>query len=127
MSTTATAKMTTKEIAKRLKKLCDKGDWEGAHRELYAEDAVSIEPEASGGFEKESHGLDAILEKGKKWASMVSEVHEIEVSEPMVAGNTFAVTMRMDMTMKDKKRSDMTELCVYHVKDGKIISEQFFM
>ena len=52
MSTTATAKMTTKEIAKRLKKLCDKGDWEGAHRELYAKDAVSIEPEASGGFEK---------------------------------------------------------------------------
>lgn len=127
MSTTATAKMTTKEIAKRLKKLCDKGDWEGAHRELYAKDAVSIEPEASGGFEKESHGLDAIIEKGKKWSSMVSEVHEIEVSEPMVAGNTFAVTMRMDMTMKDKKRSDMTELCVYHVKDGKIISEQFFM
>ena len=127
MSTTATAKMTTKEIAKRLKKLCDKGDWEGAHRELYAKDAVSIEPEASGGFEKETHGLDAIIEKGKKWNDMVSEVHEIEVSDPMVAGNTFAVTMRMDMTMKDKKRSDMTELCVYHVKDGKIISEQFFM
>ena len=127
MSTTATAKMTTKEIAKRLKKLCDKGDWEGAHRELYAKDAVSIEPEASGGFEKESHGLDAIIEKGKKWQNMVSEVHEIEVSDPMVAGNTFAVTMRMDMTMKDKKRSNMTELCVYHVKDGKIISEQFFM
>ena len=127
MSTTATAKMTTKEIAKRLKKLCDKGDWEGAHRELYAKDAVSIEPEASGGFEKETHGLDAIIEKGKKWNNMVSEVHEIEVSDPMVAGNTFAVTMRMDMTMKDKKRSDMTELCVYHVKDGKIISEQFFM
>ena len=127
MSTTATAKMTTKEIAKRLKKLCDKGDLEGAHRELYAKDAVSIEPQASGGFEKETHGLDAIIEKGKKWNSMVSEVHEIEVSEPMVAGNTFAVTMRMDTTMKDKKRMDMTELCVYHVKDGKIISEQFFM
>jgi ketosteroid isomerase-like protein len=127
MSTTATAKMTTKEIAKRLKKLCDKGDFEGAQRELYAKDAVSIEPEASGGFEKESHGLDAIIEKGKKWQGMVSEVHGIEISEPMVAGNTFAVTMRMDTTMKDKKRMDMTELCVYHVKDGKIISEQFFM
>ena len=127
MSTTATAKMTTKEIAKRLKKLCDKGDFEGAHRELYANDAVSIEPEASAGFEKETHGLDAIIEKGKQWNNMVSEVHEIEVSEPMVAGNTFAVTMRMDTTMKDKKRMDMTELCVYHVKDGKIISEQFFM
>jgi ketosteroid isomerase-like protein len=127
MSTTATAKMTTKEIAKRLKKLCDKGDFEGAHRELYAKDAVSIEPEASQGFAKETHGLDAIIEKGKQWNNMVSEVHGIEVSEPVVAGNSFAVTMRMDTTMKDKKRMDMTELCVYHVKDGKIISEQFFM
>jgi ketosteroid isomerase-like protein len=127
MSTTATAKMTTKEIAKRLKKLCDKGDFEGAQQELYAKDAVSIEPEAGGGFDKETHGLDAIIEKGKKWNSMVSEVHEIEVSEPMVAGNTFAITMRIDSTMKDKKRMDMSELCVYHVKDGKIVSEQFFM
>jgi hypothetical protein len=127
MSTTATATMTTKEIAKRLKKLCDKGDFEGAHNELYAKDAVSIEPEAGGGFEKETHGLDAIIEKGKKWNSMVSEVHGIEVSEPVVAGNSFAVTMRIDSTMKDKKRMDMSELCVYHVKDGKIISEQFFM
>jgi ketosteroid isomerase-like protein len=127
MSTTATAKMTTKEIAKRLKKLCDKGDFEGAHRELYAKDAVSIEPEASGGFEKETHGLNAIIEKGKKWSGMVSESHAMETSEPMVAGNTFAFTMRMDVTMKERGRMDMTELCVYHVKDGKIISEQFFM
>ena len=127
MSTTATAKMTTKEIAKRLKKLCDKGDFEGAQRELFAKDAVSIEPQAGGGFEKETHGLDAIIEKGKKWNSMVSEVHEIEVSDPIVAGNTFAITMRLDTTMKDKKRMDMNELCVYNVKDGKIISEQFFM
>ena len=127
MSTTATAKMTTKEIAKKLKKLCEKGDFEAAQRELFAKDAVSIEPEASMGFEKETHSLDGIIEKGKKWQNMVSEAHAIEVSEPMVAGNTFAVTMRMDVTMKDKKRTDMTELCVYHVKDGKIISEQFFM
>jgi|SRR5947208_3291927 len=127
MSTTATATMTTKEIAKRLKKLCEKGDFEGAQRELFANDAMSIEPEASHGFEKETHGLDAIREKGKKWNDMVSEVHGIDVSEPMIAGNTFAVTMRMDTTMKDKNRMDMTELCVYHVKDGKIVSEQFFM
>ena len=119
--------MTTKEIAKKLKKLCDKGDFEGAQKELYANDAVSIEPEAGGGFDKETHGLDGIIEKGKKWNSMVSEVHEIETSEPVVAGNTFAFTLRMDTTMKDKKRMDMNELCVYHVKDGKIVSEQFFM
>jgi len=127
MSTTATAKMTTKEIAKKLKKLCDKGDFEGAQRELFAKDAISIEPEASKDFEKETHGLPAIIEKGKKWTNMVKESHSIETSEPMIAGNTFAVTMRMDVTMKEGGRMDITELCVYHVKDGKIISEQFFM
>jgi ketosteroid isomerase-like protein len=127
MSTTATAKMTTKEIAKKLKKLCDKGDFEGAQRELFAKDAISIEPEASKDFEKETHGLPAIIEKGKKWTAMVKESHSIETSEPMIAGNTFAVTMRMDVTMKEGGRMDITELCVYHVKDGKIISEQFFM
>jgi hypothetical protein len=127
MSTTATAKMTTKDVAKKLKKLCDQGKFEDAHKELYAKDAVSIEPMSSGGFDKESHGLDAIIEKGKKWSAMVTATHSIEISEPMIAGNTFAITMRMDVTTKDKGRMDMTELCVYHVKDGKIVSEQFFM
>jgi ketosteroid isomerase-like protein len=127
MPTTATATITTTEIAKKLKKLCDQGNFEGAHNELYAIDAVSIEPEASAGFEKVTHGLDAIKAKGKKWNEMVSDTHSIEVSDPMIAGNTFACTMRMDVSMKEGGRMDITELCVYHVKDGKIISEQFFM
>jgi hypothetical protein len=127
MPTIANATMSTKEIAKKLKKLCEQGQFETAQKELFAKDAVSIEPMASEAFEKETHGLDAILKKGKKWNDMVVENHSIEISDPMVAGNTFALTMRMDVTMKNRKREDMTELCVYHVKDGKIISEQFFM
>ena len=127
MPTTATAMMSTKEIAKKLKSLCEKGEFETAQKELFAKDAISIEPMASESFEKETHGLDAILAKGKKWEEMVSENHALEVSEPVVAGNSFALTMRIDVTMKGKGRMDMTELCVYHVKDGKIISEQFFM
>jgi limonene-1,2-epoxide hydrolase len=127
MSPTATATKTTKEIANRLKKLCAAGEFETAQKELFAKDAVSIEPMASEGFEKEVHGLDAIIKKGEKWQEMVSENHALEISEPIVAGNTFALTMRMDVTMKGKGRMDMTELCVYNVKDGKIVSEQFFM
>ncbi len=127
MPTTATATMSTKEIAKKLKKLCEQGDFETAQKELFANDAVSIEPMASEAFAKEVHGLDAILKKGKKWEEMVTKTHALEVSEPIVAGNTFALTMRMDVTMKNGKREDMTELCVYNVKDGKIVSEQFFM
>ena len=58
---------------------------------------------------------------------MVTATHSMEISEPMIAGNTFSLTMRMDVTTKDRGRMDMTELCVYQVKDGKIISEQFYM
>lgn len=119
--------MTTQEIANRLAELCRKSDYETAQRELYAEDAVSIEPYATPEFEKETKGLQAIMEKGKKWGSMVETMHGTEVSEPLVADSSFALVMTMDLTMKGKERMKMSELCVYQVKDGKIVSEQFFM
>lgn len=119
--------MTTTEIANRLVELCQKGEFEAAQKELYADDAVSIEPHGTPDFQKETHGLDAILEKGKKWSEMVEEHHGTHISEPLVADNSFAVTMKMDVTMKGRGRMNMTELCIYHVKDGKIVSEQFFM
>jgi ketosteroid isomerase-like protein len=126
MSTTTTT-MTTVEIANRLVDFCKKGDFEGAQEELFAEDAVSIEPHGTADFEKETHGLDAIKAKGKKWGAMVEENHGGEVSEPLMADSSFAVTMTMDVTMKGQGRMKMTELCIYHVKDGKIVSEQFLM
>jgi len=126
MSTT-TATMTTAEIANRLVELCSKGDFETAQKELFANDVVSIEPYATPAFEKETRGLDAIIEKGQKWHNMVEKYHDMKVSPPLMATNSFAVTMFMSVTMKDKGRMDMTELCFYTVKDGKIISEQFSM
>lgn len=119
--------MTTAEIANRLVEFCKKGDFEGAQKELFADDAVSIEPHATADFAQETKGLDAILEKGKKWGEMVEEQHGGSVSDPLVAGDSFAVTISMDITMKGGNRMNMTELCIYHVKDGKIVSEQFFM
>jgi len=106
--------MTIKEIADRLVQLC-------------AEDAVSIEPYATPAFEKEIKGLAAIIEKGKKFESMVETVHNLEVSEPLLAANSFAITMHLNVTMKGQGAMDMTEICLYKVKDGKIISEEFFM
>ena len=119
--------MTTNQIADRLVELCRQGQFETAQEELFAKDAMSIEPEASPDFEKETKGLSAIKEKSKKWADMVESVNKMEVSEPVVAANSFACTMHMDVTMKDKKHWDMTELCTYTIKDGKIATEQFFM
>lgn len=119
--------MTTQEIASRLAALCAQGEFEKAQQELYAEDAVSIEPFASGGFEKETHGLKGIIEKGHKFQADVEEVFGISVSTPIVAGNSFALTLVMDLTMKGQGRIKMTEICVYTVKDGKVVAEQFFM
>jgi hypothetical protein len=119
--------MTTQEIAVRLTQLCRKGEWETAQKELYADDAISIEPYATPAFEKETKGLPAIFEKGHKFEAITEEMHGLTLSEPLVATNSIAFNLTMDITMKGRKREKMSELCVYQVKDGKIISEQFFM
>lgn len=118
--------MTAQEIASRLVALCRKGDWAAAQKELYAKDAVSIEPEASPAFAKETRGLEGILKKGDAFNAMVEKVHSITIGEPIFAGDAFAFSSSMDVTMKGRGRTTMSELCVYTLKDGKIASEQFF-
>ena len=54
--------MTTQEIANRLVALCREQKWEQAHKELYAADAMSIEPHAQPGMSKETKGLAGIAE-----------------------------------------------------------------
>ena len=119
--------MTTDQIASRLAELCRQGQFEAAQKELFAENAVSIEPEASPSFAKETKGLRAIIEKGHQWESMVEKVHGCSPSTPLVAGSAIAFTLAMDVTMKGRGRVKLEEICAYEVKDGKIVSEQFFM
>jgi hypothetical protein len=119
--------METKDIAKKLAEYCRKGDWAAAHNELYAENAKSIEPYATDDFSQETSGLKAIKVKGEKFDALVEKMHKIDVSEPLVAGNSIAFILTMDVTMKGKERMAMPELCVYETKDGKIISERFFV
>lgn len=119
--------MTTTEIANRLAELCRQAKWEEAQKELFSADAVSIEPFATPAFEKETKGLNAIFEKGRKFESMTEKLHRVDITEPIVAGNAIAFKLTMDITMKERPRENWEELCVYTVKDGKIISEQFFM
>jgi len=117
--------MTTPEIAQKLVAHCRQAKWEAAQRELYADDAVSLEPAQTPAFEKETRGLAAIIEKGRKFDAMIETLHALSVSEPVVATNSFACTMSLDVTMKGQGRMQMKELCVYQVKDGRIVSEQF--
>ncbi|MDQ2863075.1 MAG: nuclear transport factor 2 family protein, partial [Bacteroidota bacterium] len=85
-----------------------------------------IEPEGSQGFDKETKGLKAVNKKIEEFMSTIEESYGNEVSEPVVGGNSFAFSLDMDIKMKGQDRMNMKEICVYTVKDGKIILEQFY-
>lgn len=124
--------MTTQEIADRLVEMNRQNLHQEIFEELYCPDnVVSIE---NWGERMESKGHEAIKEKGEKWFASIEEVHEMRVSDPLVAGKSFAVTFFMDITHKAENdlgipggRQAMTELAVYHINDaGKIYKEEFF-
>jgi hypothetical protein len=120
-----TKKMTTDEVADRLVDLCRDGKVDDALKELFSPNAVSIEANEMMG-PKIVTGLSGIQEKSKLFQSMMEEFHGAEISEPIIAGNHFALTWSLDATMKGRGRQHMEEVCVYKVEDGKITLEQFF-
>ncbi len=117
--------LTTTEVAARFNELAKEGNWNKIQDELFAENAVSIEPPNSPGLQS-VEGLPAIRQKGKQFEEMVEEMHGGYSSDPLVTGNHFAVAMGMDGTMKGAGRVKMDEIALYEVKDGKIVKEQFF-
>ena len=123
--TTQEAVMTTQDVANRFHELAQTGQWQQIQDELYADNAVSIEPEHAQGL-KTVMGMEAIREKGRQFGEMVEEMHGGYSNEPQVAGNFFALAMGMEGTFKGKGRVKMDEIAVYEVKDGKIVREQFF-
>ena len=122
---TLEAVMTTQEVANRFHELSQTGQWEKIQDELFAENAVSIEPPQAQGMQS-VEGLAAIKEKGKQFGEMVEEMHGGYASAPLVGGKFFSVSMGMDCTMKGMGRQKMDEIAVYEVKNGKIVKEQFF-
>ncbi len=116
--------MTTQEVANRFNELAQQGQFEEILKELFSQDAKSIEP--AGAPFAPAEGLEAIIAKGKTWNESVEEMHGGYTGAPIVAGNFFACTMGMDVTVKGQPRMSMDEVALYEVKDGKIISEQFF-
>jgi hypothetical protein len=117
--------MTTAEVAQRFNTLAKEGNWNQIQDELFAENAVSIEPPGAPGLQS-VEGLQAIKQKGKQFEESVEEMHGGYSSDPLVAGNYFAVAMGMDGTFKGMGRMKMDEIALYEVKDGKIVKEQFF-
>ena len=116
--------MNTQQVGDRLVALCRKGDIQKAMEELYDDAIVSNEPANS--LVKSASGKKAVFEKGKQFAAMIEQRHGGSFSNPLVAGRYFSVVMVLDATIKGMGRMSLEEICVYEVKDGKIVSEQFF-
>lgn len=116
--------MTTQQVADRLVALCRKGEIQKAMEELYADSIVSNEPAHAP--TKSASGKKAVFEKGAQFASMIETRHGGSFSEPIVGGRYFSVAMMLDATFKGQGRMVFDEICVYEVKDGKIVWEQFY-
>ena len=117
--------MTTIEEAGQLVKMCRDGKVEEAKQELFTEDTLSIEP-TEGILPKETKGIKAIQQKAELFISMVEQFYGSTITDPVVAGDYFSVGWDTDIQMKGQERKTMSEICLYKVKDGKIVSEQFF-
>lgn len=116
--------MTTAEVANELVSLCREGRHMEVIQNYYADDIVSRE--MPGTPNELTTGIKAVFAKGEAFFDSLAELHSGSVSDPVVAGNHFAIKMSMDASFKDGSRVDMDEIAVYEVKDGKIVNEQFF-
>jgi len=71
-------------------------------------------------------GMEAIKFKGQQWQKMIDQFHSMEIEGPIVAGNHFTASMKMDITMKGQQRRVEEQVGIFKVANGKIVSEQFF-
>lgn len=91
------------------------------YKRYWADDIVSLEP--GDGDMSRCEGREA-LEAKHDWWNANTQVHSSKTEGPFVFGDQFAVRYEMDVTM-DGERSQMTEVGLYTVRDGKIAEERF--
>jgi hypothetical protein len=123
---TAAAPASTASVAQELVTLCRAGRNLEAISKLYSPKIVSIEPVGDENMPAEMTGIEAIRKKNEWWYAN-NEVHSSEVTGPFLGEGQFAVKYAWDTTSKQTgKRTQMEEMALYTVKDGKIVREQFF-
>ncbi len=73
-----------------------------------------------------TEGIEAVKNKTVRWEESLEEIHSSSISDPIVSDNHFSIVMDFDATYKAHGRMAMSEICMYEVKDGKIIADEFF-
>jgi len=117
--------MTTQEVASRFNELAMQEKWFEIQEELFAENVKSVDPPNSPYFGY-AEGKDIVRKKGETFVNKIEAFHGASTTEPVVAGNHFAVGREMDVTVQGYGRIQINEVMLYEVKDGEIILEQFF-
>lgn len=120
--------MTTQDVANRYCALANQNKWPEILEELCGNDLVNKEPEhvIARGIQPTTKGLEAIKAKGIANRTMIEAIHSQYCSAPLVAGNYFTVILSRDITFKGKPRMNLEEIGIFEIKEGKIITEQFF-
>ncbi|HMI61862.1 MAG TPA: SnoaL-like domain-containing protein [Puia sp.] len=116
---------TTREIAARFNELAQQEKWFEIQDEFFADNVKSIDPPDSP-YMGYAEGKSPVRKKGEDFVKTIEAFHGAHTSEPIVSGNHFAVARAMDITVQGHGRIQMNEIMLYEVKDGQIISEQFF-
>jgi hypothetical protein len=125
--TTATKNkvMTTHEVAARFNELAQQEKWFEIQDELFADNIRSIDPPDSPYFGY-AEGKSTVRKKGEDWVKRIEAAHRLYTTEPVVAGNHFAVGREVDITVQGLGRIRIDEIMLYEVKNGEIVLEQFF-
>ena len=122
---TTTETLTTKEIAARFNELAKQEKWFEIQEELFADNVKSIDHPNSPYFGY-AEGKAAARKKGEDFVKKIDAAHRRSTTEPIVTGNHFAVGREVDIAVQGHGRIQINEIMLYEVKDGEIISEQFF-
>ena len=125
MTTTDNKIMTTQEIATRFNELAQQEKWFEIQEEFFADNARSIDPINSPYFGY-AEGKAAVRKKGEDFVTRITAFHGASTTEPVVAGNHFAVGRELDITVEGHGRVQINEIMLYEVKNGQIVLEQFF-
>ncbi|MBA3649268.1 MAG: SRPBCC domain-containing protein [Chitinophagales bacterium] len=116
---------TIHEVAARFSELAQQEKWFEIQDELFADNVRSIDPPNSPYFAY-AEGKANVRKKGEDWVKRIEAAHKRYTTEPIVAGNHFAVGREIDITVQGLGRIQINEIMIYEVKIGKIVSEQFF-
>lgn len=117
--------MTTQEVASRFNDLASQEKWFDIQDEFFSDNVSSIEP-VNSPYLKFAEGKATVRKKAEDFVKKVEVVHRSYTSEPIVTGNHFAVARELDMTVQGFGRIQLNEIMLYEVKNGQIVSEQFF-